>query len=73
MTQPELVRKYIEDFGSITPKEAFVDLGVYRLSACIYVLRKTHKIVTKMEESTNRYGKTTRYARYRFAEGVNGN
>jgi len=73
MTQPEMVRQYIEDFGSITPKEAFVDLGVYRLSACIFNLRKSGiPISTEMEESTNRYGKTSRYARYKFAEGVNG-
>lgn len=68
MTQPELVRKYIEDFGSITPKEAFVDLGVYRLSACIFNLRKQGiSISTQMEESTNRYGKTSRYARYKIS------
>ncbi len=68
MTQSEMVRKYIEDFGSITPAEAFVDLGVYRLSACIFKLRRNGlAISTEMEESTNRYGKTSRYARYRIA------
>lgn len=69
MTQPEMVKKYIEDFGSITPLQAFADLGIYRLSACIYVLRKEHKIITEMEEGTNRYGKPMRYGRYKFAEG----
>ena len=68
MTQPEMVKKYIEDFGSITPLQAFADLGIYRLSACIYVLRKEHRIITEMEEGTNRYGKPMKYGRYKFAE-----
>ena len=70
MTQPEMVMQYIEEFGSITPLEAFADLGVYRLSACIFVLRKRgNAIETSIEESTNRRGKTVRYARYRLAGG----
>ena len=69
MTQTELVIKYINDFGSITPLNAFADLGVTRLSACIFVLRKRgFPIVTHIEESTNRYGKTVRYARYKISE-----
>ena len=72
MTQTELVLKYIKDFGSITPLNAFRDLGVTRLSACIFTLRKRGcAIITHVEESTNRYGKTVRYARYKFAEGDN--
>lgn len=67
MTQPEMVRKYIEDFGSITPLEAFSDLGVYRLSACIFKLRKNGvPIITETVESTTRYGKKTRYGRYKI-------
>lgn len=73
MTQTELVLKYINDFGSITPLEAFRDLGVTRLSACIFTLRKRGcAILTYTVESTNRYGKRVRYARYKFAEGENG-
>ena len=69
MTQTELVLKYIEDFGSITPLNAFADLGVTRLSACIFTLRKRgFPIITYTEQSTNRYGKTVRYARYKIAE-----
>lgn len=65
MTQQERVLKYLEDFGSITPREAFNDLGVYRLSAVIYDLRdKGFKIDTETEHSKNRYGEATNYARY---------
>lgn len=68
MTQTDMVLQYIKDFGSITPTDAFSDLGVYRLSACIFTLRKRGiAISTCMEESTNRYGKTVRYARYKLA------
>ena len=67
MTQRELVLKYIQDFGSITPLEAFRDLGVTRLSAVIFTLRKRgNLIVTDTETATNRYGKTVKYARYRL-------
>ena len=70
MTQKELVLKYIADFGSITPMEAFSDLGITKLATVISNLRlkdgKQFKI--QMEKGKNRYGKTTRYARYSFPD-----
>lgn len=65
MTQHELILKYIADFGSITPMEAFSDLGVTKLSTRISEMRKKgteFKIETI--KGKNRYGKPTRYARY---------
>lgn len=35
------VFKYMNDFGSITSLQAFLDLGETRLSARIYELKKT--------------------------------
>ena len=68
MTQKERILKYLNDFGSITPLEAMRDLGVMRLSARIMELnRNGWKIVRDTEVSKNRYGQTTRYARYRMA------
>lgn len=67
MTQHELILKYIADFGSITPMEAFSDLGVTKLSTRISEMRKKgteFKIETI--KGKNRYGKPTRYARYSF-------
>lgn len=65
----ERVLKYMIDFGSITYKEAFEDLGVARLAAVICNLRKDgYQIVTKDENSTNRYGDKVTYARYLFAQ-----
>lgn len=73
MTQPEMVKKYIEDFGSITPLQAIADLGVYRLSDCIFRLRKDGvAIITETERGINRYGKPMKYGRYKFAEVANG-
>lgn len=69
MTQKEMVVKYINDFGSISPLEALSDLGIMRLASRVTDLKKDGvKIVKAMEKSKNRYGKTVRYARYRLGE-----
>ena len=66
MTQKERIRKYLDDFGSITPLEAMADLGIMRLGARIWeMIRDGEPIVRETETSKNRYGQTTRYARYR--------
>lgn len=68
-TQRELIISYITDFGSITPMEAFGDLGIIKLSTRISEMRKDgmeFKIQT--EKGKNRYGKPTRYARYSFPD-----
>lgn len=67
VTQRNLILKYIEDFGSITPMEAFVDLGITKLATRISEMRKDgvqFKIDTV--KSKNRYGKTVHFAKYSF-------
>ena len=65
MTQKEAILNYIEEHGSITPKQAIYDLGITRLAAYIHDLREegynieTERITVK----TKRYGKTS-VARY---------
>lgn len=67
--QQERVLNYMQDFGSISSLEAFRDLGVTRLSAVIFVLkRKGHLISRKTEKSQNRYGEPVHFARYRLVE-----
>ena len=67
MKQTVRVLNYIKDFGSITTKEAFNDLGVARLASRIHELNQMGYNITKvMEKGENRYGETTHYARYRF-------
>lgn len=68
MTQKERILKYLDDFGSISPLEAMRDLGVMRLGARIWeLIRDGWPIVKETESAKNRYGQTTRYARYRRA------
>lgn len=68
MTQKDRIRKYLDDFGSITQLEAIRDLGIMRLGARIWeMVRDGEPIIRETETATNRYGQPTRYARYRRA------
>lgn len=56
---------YFEQYGNITSKEAFEKLGMTRLSAVVFDLRKLgYRIDTVTVESSNRYGEPVRFARY---------
>lgn len=69
MTQTDMVLDYLNDFGSITQLEALRDLGIMRLGARVFELRdRGYDIETDMVDVKNRYGKTTRIARYRMGE-----
>lgn len=58
-SQCNRVMQYMRDFGSISTREAFDDLGVTRLSGRIYDLKKQGvPIADSMEKSKNRYGET---------------
>lgn len=66
-THCDRVLDYINEFGSITSLDAFKDLGVTRLSAVVFDLKKKGiPIETQFESSKNRWGDTTNYARYSF-------
>ena len=68
MTQKERIRKYLDDFGSITKLEAIRDIGVMNLGARIEEMRKAGEpIICEMIAGKNRYGQAMRYARYRRA------
>ena len=63
--QQERVLKYMMDYGSISSLEAFRDLGVTRLSAVIFCLkRKGHRITSTTEFRKNRYGEPVHFSRY---------
>lgn len=65
MTQRDLILKYIADFGSITPMDAFHDLGITKLATRISELRKDGwDFKIEMVKGKTRYGKPTRFARY---------
>ena len=55
----------MQDFGSITSFEAFKDLGVTRLSAVIFDMKRDGiEIYGKMETSKNHYGDAVSFKRY---------
>lgn len=60
----ERILDYIREFGSITTKDAFIDLGCTRLSEYIRQLRLEYHINDKWEEGQNRWGEKTQYKRY---------
>lgn len=69
MTQREAIISYITEFGSITPMEAFADLGITKLATRISEMRRDgmeFKIETV--KSKNRYGKAVYYCKYSFTE-----
>ena len=67
VTQGMKILKYMQDYGSITPVEAFRDLGVMRLGARIYDLEQEGvRIVHERETSKNRMGEKVSYSRYRL-------
>lgn len=65
MTQYERIIQYINDFGSISPMEAFSDLGITKLATRISEMRRDGiEFDQRMEYSKNRYGEKTHYMRY---------
>lgn len=69
MKQEERILKYMQDFGSITPLQALDDLGVMRLGARIYDLKKAgHPISRRMVTRKNRYGEAVSFAEYRLED-----
>jgi hypothetical protein len=66
MTQCEKILDYMDRFGSISPVEAFSDLGVMRLAARISDIENSGVAIEReMETSKNRYGEKVHYMRYR--------
>ena len=69
MTQCEQIIDYLHQFGSITPMEAFADLGITKLATRVSEMRKDgREFKIETVKSTNRFGKTVRYAKYSLKE-----
>lgn len=69
----DLLRKHLQDGGSITGLEALRDYGCYRLASRISDLRREGMNIRKtMEESVSRVtGKRVRFARYSIVPNNN--
>lgn len=71
--QQTAILNYISDFGSITPMQAFSDLGITKLATRVSELKKdgwTFK--REFVCSTNRYGHNVTFAKYSNARKVEG-
>ena len=67
VTQKERVLDYIERFGGITSYEAFADLGVTRLSAVIFDLKKLgYTFIDENIKRINRYGEPVTFKKYKL-------
>ena len=62
------VINYMREFGSITTRDAFIDLGCTRLSEYIRQARITLNIKDKWEKTINRWNETVQYKRYWIEE-----
>lgn len=72
MTQKEMLLKYLHDFGSISPAEAFTDLNMTRLAAVVYDLRRDgYRITAVKEGKANRYGQMRYFVRYKLEDESN--
>lgn len=66
MNQYESIDQYLDQFGSISPMEAFQDLGITKLATRISEMsRRGYKFSKTMETRKNRYGKKVSFMRYR--------
>lgn len=69
MTQTERLTNYLKQYGKINPLTAWSDLGIYRLSAVIFLLRKEgYKITTNLVEVKNRFDEPVQFAEYRLEQ-----
>lgn len=70
MTQKQRVRIYIERYGSISPLEAFQDLGITKLATVIGYLKREDglKVYQRFIKTENRFGETVYYMRYWLKE-----
>ena len=71
MNQREQIIKYIEDFGSITSYQAYVDLGITQLASRLKELKEegsqfNYTWITKK----NRYGKPIRFKKSTLEGGI---
>jgi hypothetical protein len=69
MTQGERILDYMAEVGSISPFEAFFDLGITKLSTRIGELKRSGiKIKQERISGKNRYGEKIHYMRYQLEE-----
>lgn len=67
VTQCEKILRYLDDYGSITRRDAAYELGIFEFAARISDLeRKGFRFTKTSEAYTDRYGDTGHHKRYRL-------
>lgn len=65
MKQWEIILRHMQDYGSITTFESFIEYGITRLSGRIFDLKKKGYSISDEEiYRTNRYGKPVKFKKY---------
>lgn len=73
MNQHERIMWYIKEFGSISPMEAYGDLGITKLATRISELKDAGiEFDQRIEKRKNRYGEKVHYMRYWFKGEMDG-
>ena len=73
MNQHERIMWYIKEFGSISPMEAYGDLGITKLATRISELKNAGvEFDQRIEKKKNRYGDKVHYMRYWFKGEMDG-
>lgn len=69
MTQKEQILDYLARFNTITPMEAFADLGITKLATRVSEMRRDGiEFNIESVTSKNRFGKPVRFAKYSLKE-----
>lgn len=67
MNQCERILEYMERYGSISNREAVIELGIGRLASRICDLRKEgYDITGETVKGKNKFGEETHFTRYRI-------
>lgn len=64
ITMKDRVFKYMQDFGEITTRDAFIDLGCTRLSEYIRQIRIEYDVKDEWLHSINRYGEKVAFKKF---------
>ena len=67
MTQDQRLLDYLKDNKHIDPLQAWQELGIYRLSACVFRLRQEGwEIETEFKNVLNRFDEKCHVANYKM-------
>lgn len=69
MTQAQRIEEYINEFGSITPLDAFRDLGITKLATRVSEMKRDgYRFHQEYKMSKNRFGEPVYYMEYSWVE-----